>query len=341
MRVAVYHNNKDIRIEDVPKPKIGEGEALIKVESSGICGSDLMEWYRLPKAPLVLGHEVAGKVVEVGKELKKFKVGDRVIVTHHVPCNTCHYCLNDRHSVCPMIKSTSFDPGGFSEYIRIPEINVDRGMFILPEELTYEEGTFVEPLGCVIRGVRDIGFSPGESVAIIGSGITGILNLQYVLSLAAGKVFAIDIDNYKLKTATNFGASFAINANDDVISKITENNYGRLCDLVIVCIGVKSALDQAFEIVDKGGRVLFFAPSNPDTKLSFDFNQFWWSGVKFTSSYAASPKDLEIALSLITDKRINVKEMISHTLPLSEIQKGFDLVGGQTESLKVIVTPNS
>lgn len=341
MQVAVYYNNNDIRIEEAPTPKIGEGEVLIKVESSGICGSDLMEWYRVPKAPLVLGHETTGEIVKTGNNVEGFSTGDRVVVTHHVPCNTCHYCLTDRHTLCSTLKSTSFDPGGFSEYLRVPEINVDRGMFGLPESVSYDEGTFVEPLGCVVRGIRQAELNPGDSVAIIGSGVTGLLNLQYSVSLGAGKVFAIDIDDYKLKYSVNFGASFAFNANDDVISKIKEYNGGRLCDLVIVCIGAQSALDQAFELVENGGKILFFAPSDPKTELNLNFNEFWWKGIKLTSSYAAAPKDLELALSLIQNKRVDVEKMITHKFPLSEIKKGFELMQAKSQSLKIIVRPNS
>lgn len=340
MRAAIYYSNKDIRIEEIPKPETGSGEVLIKVESSGICGSDLMEWYRLPKAPIVLGHEVAGTIVKKGEKVDKFDLGERVVVTHHVPCNTCHYCHTGRHTICPMIKSTSFEPGGFSEYLLVPEINVDRGMFNLPEDVTFDEGTFTEPLGCVVRGIRTIGFDPGESVAIIGSGITGLLNLKYILTQAPGNVFAIDIDQYKLDKALEFGADYAISATGDVPEYILEHNSGHLCDLVIVCAGVKSALDQAFEIVDKGGKILFFAPSDPATQLNIDFNKYWWSGVKITSSYAAAPGDLKLALELIQNGRVDVENMITHRLSLSEIIKGFELVGNQSESLKIIVRPH-
>src|SRR3990172_3126445 len=157
MRVAKYYNNKDVRIEEMPVPKIAPGEILVKVIASGICGSDVMEWYRIKKAPLVLGHEITGEVVEVGKDVKRFKVGDRVSVAHHVPCNTCHYCLNGNYSVCDTLRSTNFDPGGFSEYLRIPQINVDRGTFLLPDKVSYEDGTFAEPLACVLRGQRIAG----------------------------------------------------------------------------------------------------------------------------------------------------------------------------------------
>jgi L-iditol 2-dehydrogenase len=127
MRVAMYYNNKDVRLEEMPTPQVGPGEVLLKSLACGICGSDVMEWYRIHKAPLVLGHEATGEIVETGEDVKRFKKGDRVFVSHHVPCNTCHYCLNGNHTVCDTLRSTNFDPGGFAEYVRVPEINVDRG----------------------------------------------------------------------------------------------------------------------------------------------------------------------------------------------------------------------
>ena len=146
MRVAVYHGNHDVRLEERPLPSIGPGELLLRVEASGICGSDVMEWYRLPRAPLVLGHEVAGSVEQVGPGVRGFKAGDRVVATHHVPCDDCHACRTDRHSVCEMLRSTSFDPGGFSELLRLPAVNVERGTFLLPAEVDFVEASFVEPL---------------------------------------------------------------------------------------------------------------------------------------------------------------------------------------------------
>lgn len=340
MRVAMYYNNSDIRTEQLPKPKLGEGEVLIKVEASGICGSDLMEWYRVPKAPLVLGHEVTGEIVELDSNVKDFKLGDRVVVTHHVPCNTCDYCLSGRHTLCEFIKKTSFDPGGFSEYLRIPKINVECGMFVLPDGLSYEEGSFVEPLGCVVRALNQVGLNTGESVAIIGSGITGLLNLQYVVSNGAGFVTSIDINDYKLQKAIDLGANLALDATSDVKSEILKNNSNKLVDLVIVCIGVDSAIKQAFEIVEKGGKILFFAPSYPEYKLNIPFNDYWWSGVSMYTSYAASPGDMKIALDLISNKRINVADMITDRLSLEETQKGFDLLRNAKESLKIIINPN-
>ena len=175
MRTAVYYNNNDIRIEERPIPKIGDDEILVRAISSGICGSDVLEWYRIKKAPIVLGHEISGVIEAVGRNVKNFKSGDRVFVSHHVPCNKCRYCRAGNHTVCSTLQSTNFDPGGFSEYIRVPKINVDFGTFILPEKMSFDEGTFIEPLGCVVRGQRNAGFKAGQTVLIMGSGIFRII----------------------------------------------------------------------------------------------------------------------------------------------------------------------
>jgi len=230
MRVAMYYNNRDIRVEEMPVPPIGPGELLIRVQASGICGSDVMEWYRIHKAPLVLGHEIAGEVVAVGAGVERYHEGDRVSVAHHVPCNTCYYCLNDHHTVCDTLRQTNFDPGGFAEYLRLPAINVDRGVYRLPDEVSYEEGTFTEPLACVLRGQRVARIQPGQTVLVIGSGISGLLHLELARALGAGRLIATDVAEYRLEAARRFGAEAVIHAKEDVSAGVREVNNGRLAD---------------------------------------------------------------------------------------------------------------
>ena len=168
MRVAIYHNNSDIRVEGRPVPEIGPGEALVRIKASGICGSDVLEWYRVPKAPIVLGHEVAGDVAAVGEGVENVAVGDRVVVSHHVPCNVCRYCLAGNHTACHTLHTTNFDPGGFSEFVRVPALQTDRGILRMPDSMSYEEGSFVEPLGCVVRAQVRAGVRPGSTVLVMG-----------------------------------------------------------------------------------------------------------------------------------------------------------------------------
>ena len=191
MRVAMYYRNDDVRLEEMPAPKIGPGEVLVKVVASGICGTDVLEWYRIKTAPRVLGHEISGDIVEVGDGVEGWDVGDRIFVTHHVPCNTCRYCLAGHHTACDTLHHTNFNPGGFAEYIRVPAINVDRGMFHLADDVSYDEGTFIEPLGCVMRGERLARFVPGRTILVVGSGISGLLHVKLAQALGAGRVVKV------------------------------------------------------------------------------------------------------------------------------------------------------
>ena len=340
MRVAMYYNNKDIRVEEIPTPQIGQGEILLKSLACGICGSDVMEWYRAHKAPLVLGHEATGEIVEIGEDVKRFKKGDRVFVSHHVPCNTCHYCLNGNHTVCDSLRSTNFDPGGFAEYVRVPEINVDRGVFVLPDNMSLEDGTFIEPLACVVRGQRLARIEPGQTVVIIGSGMSGLLHILLARSLGAGKIIATDINEYRMEMARKFGADSVISAHDDLPSHLRELNSNRLADRVIVTAGADSALNSALQSVDRGGTILFFAPGGPGTSLSVPFNDFWKNCITLMPTYGASPLDIEVAIELISSQRVPVKEMITHRLGLAETEQGFKLVNEAKESIKVVIEPH-
>jgi L-iditol 2-dehydrogenase len=342
----MYYNNRDVRVEEMPKPKIGPGEILVKVMASGICGSDVLEWYRMKKAPRVLGHEIAGEIVEPGKGVDTYKVGQRVFVSHHIPCNTCHYCLKGYHTACETLHTTNFDPGGFSEYIRVPRLNVERGVFVLPEEVTYEEGTFVEPLGCVLRGQRVVRFQPGDSVLILGAGISGLLHLVSARAVGAGRILATDINEYRLKAAKDLGADAVLNVakdiqfDDDVPAWVREINNGRLVDLVIVCTGALSAFKQALKSVDRGGTVMCFATTEPGMDIPVPMNEFWRNEIKLMPSYGNAPLDAVVAIELIRSKRLPLEKMITHCLPLDKIALGFQLVAEASQSIKVIIQPH-
>jgi len=339
MRVAMYYNNNDIHLEEMPTPKIRPGELLVKVMAAGICGSDVLEWYRLKTAPRVLGHEITGEIVQVGKDVSGYREGDRVFVSHHVPCNTCKYCRAGHHTACETLHKTNFDPGGFSEYLRVPPINVAYGVLRLPDSVSYEEGTFIEPLGCVLRGQRLAGVSRGQTVLVLGSGIAGLLHIQAAKAQGAGKVFATDIIEYRLRAAERFGADQVIDAKEDIPSRVRELNDGYLADTVILCTGAVLAVKQALESVDRGGTVLFFAVPPAGVEVPVDFAPLWRNEIRLQTTYAASPQDLEMALGLLDSKEISVRDMITHRLPLAETGKGFKLVAEAKESIKVIIEP--
>ena len=340
MRVAMYYNNHDVRLEEMPVPEIGPGELLLKVEASGLCGSDVMEWYRIQRAPMVLGHEVSGEVVQVGAGVDRYKEGDRMVVTHHVPCNACHWCLNNRHTACATLPQTNFDPGGFSEYLRIPQINVDRGVFPIPDHVPYEEASITEPLACVYRGQKRANLQPGQNVLVLGSGLAGLLHINLARALGAGRIIATDMVDYRLQAARRLGADTAFPATEDVPAWLREANDGRLADLVIVCTGALPALNQALQSVERGGTVLFFAPTEPGVSLPVSINDvFFRNDVTLTTTYAGAPADLATALEMIGSGRVQVGQMISHRLGLAEAGLGFKLTAEAGDSLKVIIQP--
>ncbi len=324
----MYYNNNDVRLEERPKPKINDDEILVKVIASGICGTDVMEWYRTKKGPRVLGHEISGQIVKVGNNVKNFKVNDRVFVSHHVPCNNCKYCLEDNHTACETLHKGNFDPGGFSEYVKVPKINVDSGTFLLPNNVSYEQATFIEPLACVVRAHRIINTKKIHKVLVLGSGVSGLLNIMYAKHIGA-EVAATDIDEYKLKKAREFGADNVINAN---------SSFNYKADKIIVCVGSMKAVKQAFNNVDRKGTILLFAI--PQESIELPNLDIWRNEITITSSYGAAPKDLQESLELIKNKKINVKDLVTHKFGLDKIGEGFKLVASPKESLKVIIEPN-
>jgi len=339
MRVAMYYNNSDVRLEEVPKPEIGPGEILVKVISSGICGSDVMEWYRIRRAPLVLGHEIAGDIVEVGKNVRNYRVGQRVFVSHHVPCMKCRYCLSGHESTCDTLRKTNFYPGGFSEFVRVPEVNLENGVYVLPKELSYDDGSFVEPLACVVRGFRTIRFEPGKTVIVLGSGIAGLLNIKLAKALGAERIIATDVSDYRLNAAKRFGADVVIRANDDVLAGLKQATSGRAADYVIVCASAAQAMAQAFKCVDRGGTILMFAPPLPGVEIAVPFGDLWKDEVMITSTYAGSPRDIKEAIELLRTKQVVLGDMITHRLGLADTGKGFQLVASAGESIKVMIEP--
>ncbi|MBN2121321.1 MAG: alcohol dehydrogenase catalytic domain-containing protein [Candidatus Omnitrophica bacterium] len=325
MLAAVYYNNSDIRLKEVPKPKIGSGEILVKVLASGICGTDVLEWYRIMKAPRILGHEIAGEITESKSE--GFKVGQRVFVSHHVACGECKYCREGNHTACDTLHKGNYDPGGYSEFIRVPKMNVDKGTYLLPDNISFEEGTMIEPLACAVRAQRLIDIKNSHIVLILGSGVSGLLNIQ-LAKLKGAQVIATDVNDYKLDMARRFGADQALKADSDINIK---------ADRIIICTGALKAVEQAFECIDKKGIILFFAI--PSKNVEIPIVDFWRNEITATSSYGAASYDLEESLKLINDAKINIKDMITHKLPLTKIQEGFKIAAAAKESLKVVLIP--
>lgn len=336
MKVSMWYNNSDIRLEEIPTPSPAPGEMLVKVISCGICGSDIVEWYRLPRAPLVQGHEVGVEVVETGKDVSKFKKGDRLFIAPKIPCLKCIYCAKGHYPLCSEVKDRL--PGGFAQYILVPGELVMRGSYLLPDTVSYDQSTFIEPLACAIRAQRLSSVEEGQTVLILGSGMSGLLHTR-LARYKKCKVITTDINKKRLELAKGFGADFAIDAASDIPEQLKQFT-GRKADVVIVTTAALSALKQAWESVDMGGVVVLFSVPGPGKDVVVPVNDFWRKEIRIITSYYCGPQDIEEALTLIADGVIKVDDLITHRLPLKDTAKGFKMVTDGTESLKVIIKPH-
>jgi L-iditol 2-dehydrogenase len=238
-----------------------------------------------------------------------------------------------------MLRTTHFDPGGFAEYIRVPKANVELGTFSLPDEMTFEEGSFIEPLACVVRAQRFARLASGQTLLVIGSGISGLLHIQLAKARGAARIVATDISDFRLNAAPEFGADATIHGSEDVPARLRDANEGRLADLVIVCAGALPAIQQAVRSIDRGGTLLFFAPTAAGVDVPIPLFDFWRDEITVVTSYAGSGQDLLESVELIRTRQVRVAQMITHRLPLADTGRGFLLAASGQDAIKVIIDP--
>jgi len=338
MKVATYYALDDIRIEDKAKPKIGSDEILVEMKACGICGSDLMDWYLYSRAPLVLGHEPAGVVAEAGKDVREFRVGDRVFVHHHVACLKCHYCKRGDYTMCQQFGQTHIEPGGFAEYFRVPAPNLQIDTLKLPSNLSYEEATLIEPVGCCIRAQNKCNIQTGDTVAVIGAGPSGIIHSMLAKNSGVTKTIISDTVEYRLKAAERLGADLTVNPREgEIKEKVKDATEGRGADLVIVTAPNVKALEDGIQICRRGGTLCLFAPTKPEEQARLSSHRLFFSEITIVPSYSTSHLETKAALQHISSGKINAKELITHRFPLSRTAEAFRIASQSKECLKVIV----
>lgn len=340
MKATVFYDTDDLRYEDRLPPEIGDEEVLLQMHVCGLCGTDIHKVVdKTIETPAVLGHEVAGEVVDVGPLVAKFKKGDRVFVAHHVPCFTCHYCRRGLYSLCPQFSATNLDPGGFSELIRVPALHVKHTMGIIPDSLSYEQGAMVEPIACCLHGMHAVSLQPGDHVLIMGAGQIGCLFTQIVRHRLADLIIVSDVNHYRLRKAKELGADFAIHATqENVLEKVRELTNGRGADLVIIASSASSLLTEAVEAVARGGTVLVFAPF-AKKEIPINVQRFFQDEIRVVGAYSSTPYDYEPALALLKNRVIDVEKMVSHRFPLSQLKQAIACAHDPDEEvLKVVIT---
>jgi L-iditol 2-dehydrogenase len=338
MKAAVYYSQQNIRIEETPTPEIGEDEALVAMKACGICGSDLMDWYLKNRAPLVLGHEPTGIIAKAGSKVKQFNVGDRVFVHHHVACLTCHYCKHGDYTLCKQFRETHIDPGGLAEYFRVPAPNLQIDTLEIPETLSFEEATLIEPVGCCIRAFNKSSIQADDTVVIIGSGATGIIHTALSKMFGAAKTIVSDLIDYRLRVAKKFGADVIVNPkNEDLKAVVNAETDGIGADLVVVTAPSLEAYKSGLNICRKGGKLCVFAPTSPAKYFQISPKELFFSEIQIIPSYSTSHLETKKALELMKTGRLKVKELITHRFRLANAAKAFKTALEDKESLKVIV----
>ncbi|HTK11793.1 MAG TPA: zinc-dependent dehydrogenase [Ktedonobacteraceae bacterium] len=342
MRVVEYHANDDVRIVDLPMPEIGPGELLVELRACGICASDVMEWYMQPRAPLYPGHEPVGVVVAIGDGVQQFAVGQRVFFHHHVPCMVCHFCQRGSFSQCTTFRATRLYPGGLAEYVRVPAPNVERDVLPLPEEISFEAATLIEPLGCCLRGIERAAIQVGDCVCILGAGSNGLMLAQLAQQRGAGRVIIADPIPYRLQQARAAGIDIALDpSSEPLLAQIQASNHGRKPDIVIVTPSKVSAMEQGLELVGPGGTVLLFAPPTPEAILPTTPNRLFFQEITIRTSYSAGPYETRQALELLESGRIRAETIITHRFSLGDAAQAFKVVANPGNALKVVISTKS
>jgi L-iditol 2-dehydrogenase len=317
---------------DVPIPRISEGEALLRTRVVGICGSDLLDWYVRKKADSILGHEVAGEIVEVGTGVRAFAPGDRVVPHHHAPCGECADCRNGRPVHCREWRASGLDPGGMAEFVRIPAGNLARDTRKTPATLTDEEATFVEPLATVVKAFRRGRYAASRSLLAVGLGTTGQLAIRLARSLSAERIVGADRIASRLDLAKRSGATAVID-----VSRASPSDSGRF-DFVFVGPGKADVIEEALRAVAPGGTLLAFTMAAQEERLTISPHDLYFEEVEIVPSYSAGPPDMAEAMELLASRRIAVDELVTHRFPVERAPEAFARAAQPEGSLKVLLT---
>lgn len=341
MKASVFHGKDDICFEEIEKPNISDKEILIKMKACGLCGTDIHKAVEESVPPnTVLGHEYAGEIIAIGKEVLNFSVGDRVTGGIHVPCFTCEQCSKGHYTLCPQFKKTNIYPGGFAEYLRLPEEHVKHLLYKIPEDMSYAEASLTEPIACCIHGQKAVDIRAGDRVLVMGAGPIGLIHSQLLKSKYVKEVLVTDVSNHRLNNAHKFGADITINTEENNLEAyLEEHNYPGF-DVVIIAAGVSMLLPQAMRVLKRGGTVICFSPFTINPVVEIDASMFFQDEKSIVGTYSVSPYEFQEAILAIQNGVINTEALITHEMHLSELDKAIDLAQDKTENVLKIVLKN-
>jgi L-iditol 2-dehydrogenase len=338
---AAFVKNFGVVVDEIEKPKLEKGDILVKMQACGICGSDLEKVFGKYGQPSTrLGHEPSGIISEIGTNVTDFNKGDRVFVHHHVPCYSCHYCLHGNETMCKKYYETNFTPCGLAEEFIVPEWNVNNGGVLkLPDSMSFEEAAMIEPLACCVRAWNKFSYIEGDSIAIFGLGSTGMMHVMLSNANKFGKIFCIDLNDFRLGFSKKFNVNDTIRANDPQLKqKIFYQTNNRGVDVAIVATGSLQAVSNAIDVVRKGGTVVLFGVPSKGAIMNIDMSIVYSKEITLITSYAASDKDTKLALTLIDSTNVDVKQLITHRYNIVDSSKAFEHAHKGSDSMKIIIT---
>ena len=348
MRAAVYRGVNDVRLETVPVPTIGAGEMLVRVHSCGVCGTDLKKISTgSHSAPRIFGHETSGVVAAVGKDVRQYRPGDRVMVFHHIPCRDCFYCQNKTFAQCATYKkvgcTAGFEPsgGGFAEYVRVMDWIVQHGTVRIPDNVSFEQSCFVEPVNTCLKGIYALNLRRGETVLTIGQGPIGII-LSVLAKRAGVTLITSDLYPERLKIGSSLGLDLTIEASRiNVVERVRDLTQGRGADAVILAVGGNSLIRTAMDAARPGGRILLFAQTQHGEAV-IDPAAICVDEKTLVGSYSASVDLQEESVQFVMNREMDLERLISHRFPLSQSTEALDLAAHpQPSSMKIVIQPGS
>jgi L-iditol 2-dehydrogenase len=342
MKAVFIRSKSKVAVDDISIPNLGDQDVLVKMRACGLCGSDLEKVYgEYGMSSSRLGHEPTGYILDVGKSVKGFSVGDRVFVHHHVCCYTCHYCWHGDFTMCNMYQESHIEPCGLSEQILVPGLNILRGGLVkLPGSVTFDEASLIEPLACCIRGLAKCKFQKGDDIAILGAGPAGLMHVILAKLIGAGKIMVLDINQFRLDFAKrHFDVdTYNIAREKDIVKKILNITDCRGVDTTIVATGSSKAILQSFDLTRKGGNVLLFGVPTEGTVVLCDVSKVYSNELSIIPSYASSEIEINQAIRLISLKRIKISSLITHRFDIANADKGIKCAYKAKDAMKVIIT---
>jgi L-iditol 2-dehydrogenase len=340
MLACLLDGPKRVAVRDLPIPKLAAGDILVRMEASGICGTDLEKIEGQLGPGGILGHEVSGTIERVASDITAYKVGDRIVAHHHVPCYHCQDCSQGNFTLCNEFKKSNIDPCGFAENFRVPQYNVERGAVIpLPPDLSFEEGSLIEPTACCIRAIRRADVQEADNILVVGLGPTGLTQIQILRHATTGKIIGSDIIEARLKLGKKLGANETVNALTEDVPAHVRRVAGEGVDLAIVSTGNEKALNQAFGSVRKGGRVLLFGAPSQGASYQLNLSDLFSREITMLSSYSCVEAEMEEAIRLVSEKRLDLKSLISDRFQLRDGQKAMEFAKTSKTAIKTIVVP--